>query len=429
MPSANAPAADGEKTINSRGASGVGLASIVAAGSSLVIMIIAGNSLSGPDFAAFSVFWGALFGTFGTLSGIQQETTRAVRTGVEHSSGVGSRRARVLPNAIVTGGLIALVGCISSPLWAPRILGTAWLPLILVMAAAAVSYSGHAALAGASAGYQRWGLYSLLMGAESFVRLLLIAGLALIGAGLFGLEAGAAAAAVVWLGFIALSGQARRAAAARADVDRARLWQTTGHAILSALSTAVLIVGFPVLLGATSSSAEIASAGGLLLAIQLTRAPIMVPLQAFQGVAVSAFVAHRSRGVAALVKPLAFCAATGAVGAVAAGLLGPWIMSVLFPGRFDVGPYLLAALTFDAALMAAVTLSGTATLALGRHRIYSTGWVTATVVAVGLLLCPLPLGVRCSLALGLGPLAGVVVHLLGITAASHEASPTTGGKA
>jgi hypothetical protein len=64
--------------------------------------------------------------------------------------------------------------------------------------------------------------------------------------------------------------------------------------------------------------------------------------------------------------------------------------------------------------MAVLTLLGTIVIGLGNHRAYSAGWLTATVVAVAILLLPASVEVRSILSLGLGPLAGIIVHALAI---------------
>lgn len=425
-PAATVAEADSERTISTKGASGVGIASIVAAAAGFVILVIVGNHLQPAEYAQFSVFWGALFGIFGILSGIQSETTRAVRSSATAGGvrqGKAGEHPKILNSGLLVGLIVAVLIVATSWLWAPSVLGTNSVWLVPSLAAAAIAYSGHSALAGASAGSQDWTLYSKLMSAEALFRLLVVTGVVLIGVGLFGLELACAVAALVWLLFLLMSASARRAAHARADAPRVPYLKQIGHAMLSSSATAALIVGFPVILSFTSSTQELAAAGGLLLAIQLTRAPIMVPLQAFQGVAIAAFVNQRDRGVRALVRPTGLFIAVGIVGAAGAGLLGPWLVDVLFPGKYDVPAWLLAALTFDAALMAVLTLTGTAALAVGMHRGYSAGWVTGTVVSILCLLLPLDLDIRTALALAVGPLLGATIHVLSILRRGRTTAP------
>lgn len=74
----------------------------------------------------------------------------------------------------------------------------------------------------------------------------------------------------------------------------------------------------------------------------------------------------------------------------------------------------LALLTASAGAIGLLTLTGAAAIASGRHTAFAAGWVVATVVTAGALLGPGPLATRTVIALTLGPLAGVLVHLAGL---------------
>ena len=95
----------------------------------------------------------------------------------------------------------------------------------------------------------------------------------------------------------------------------------------------------------------------------------------------------------------------------AAALLGPWLMTVVLGVDYRVAGGVLAALTMTAALLALLTLSGAATLALDGHRAFAVGWGLATVVSAAALLVPGPLAVRIAVSLAAGPLVGLVVHV------------------
>ncbi|MEE2568323.1 hypothetical protein V1638_02775 [Pseudarthrobacter sp. J64] len=401
----------------------MGAASIVAAAAGFIILVLAGNLLQPAEFSRFNIFWGALFGVFGILSGIQGESTRAVRSAQTAQPTIG-KAPSIMGNGLVVGGVAAVLILATSWIWSPAVLGqgTPW--LLPALAIAAVAYSGHAAMAGSSAGLQNWSLYARLMSAESVFRLAVVGVVVLVQGTLISLELACIVAAGLWLFFLAVSPSARKAARARADVPRARLMRQTGHAVVSSSATAALIVGFPVILSFTSTPAEIAQAGGLLLAIQLTRAPIMVPLQAFQGVAIASFVNQRDRGAKALRRPTFLLVALGLLGALAAAWAGPWLLQLLFPGKYEVPSWLLAVLTFDAALMAILTLTGTAALAIDAHRGYSLGWLAGTLGSIACLLLPLPLSVRVAVALAVGPVLGILIHIVAIVRKTRGLAPT-----
>lgn len=388
-------------------AAGILLASAAAAGSAFVIQWLVGR-FSAPELTAeFLVFWSLLFGVFGVVGGMQNETTRAV--GSERRKRAGGARALVA--ALVVGAAACLVVLVSSPLWTQRLVPSTSPTIVVVIGAAVILYACHVTLSGALSGRESWNPFSGLMAAEAAVRLILVAVVLLTAGGLFALEVGVALGALTWLGFLLFSTESRRAAAARTDVPLRRLLRNHGYAIASSASSAALITGFPVLLQLTSQDADAAVLASTILAISLTRSPIMIPLQAFQGVAITAFLRSERGSLSALARPMAALAGLGAIGAVAAALLGPWLMDVLFAGKYDVAAGTFAGLMIAAATLAMLTLTGTATIAMNAHVGYTAGWILASVTALGLLLVPLPLTFRAVLALIVGPLVGLLVHV------------------
>jgi O-antigen/teichoic acid export membrane protein len=158
-----------------------------------------------------------------------------------------------------------------------------------------------------------------------------------------------------------------------------------------------------------------AAGGVVILAVTLTRAPLLVPMTAMQGNLIAYFVDHHAGGrgtrLQALAKPAAVVLAVGTLGVIAAGSVGPWLLHVAFGPEYQTSGTLLAWLTAGAVSIAILTLSGAATVAAALHRAYSLGWVAATVAAALLLTLPLNLETRTVVALLCGPLVGIVVHL------------------
>jgi O-antigen/teichoic acid export membrane protein len=401
--------ADG--TINPRGASGIGAASMVAAVSGLVVLFISARALSIEDNSQFLVFWGALFGVYGILGGVQAESTRAVRAAALNQASISTPGAGVLRSGVTVGFITAGAIVVLGLLFGQFVFGADSAIIVLSLAVAAVVYSGHAALAGSIQGMRHWRSYAGLITGEALVRLTAIAVATVIGASLLGLEVASLAAVLVWLGWLLVSKSARSAAKARADVPMNVLLRQTGHALISAGSSAALIVSYPLLVRITATSDQYETAAPLLLAISLTRAPIMLPMQAFQGVAIAHLVKSGNEGAAALRKPVFIIMALALLGALTAGSIGPSIMTIFGPG-YRVDGLILACLTLSAGLISILTLLGTAVLAVGKHRSYSLGWLSSTIVAVALLLLPVGLELKCVLSLSLGPLTGISVFIL-----------------
>lgn len=390
----------------------VGCASLFAAASGFLILFIAARALSPAENAEFLAFWAGLFAVTGILAGVTAETTRAV--GVRAAAGpspVGTvPGARVITAALIIGGfLAALVLALGLPL-AGRLFSSQGTAIVLLLALTAVVYSAHTAVAGSLQGRSLWGPFASLLTTEALLRLAAVGAAAAAGGTLFGIEAACLAALLAWAGVLAVSGSARAAAMSRADVPLREFLGQAGHALLSAGAAAALLVSFPLLVKVTTSEPDYDLAAPLLLAISLTRAPIMLPLQAFQGVAIAAVVRARDEGLGALRKPVAAVVALGVFGSGLAAVAGPPVM-LLFGPAYRVEGWVLAALTLASSAIALLTLTGTGLLALGRHRASAAGWAVATAAALACLLLPFSTEIRCVLALLAGPLPGIAVHL------------------
>ena len=409
------------RTISARGATGVGVASLISAGAGYLILWVTARSLSLAENADFLSFWAVLFFTFGTLGGVQNEITRAVgsrASAVLPDLADPARQPRTAPRAITVGALVGLAAAavlvVTGPWWVGLASsGHDWLT-IGVIAASACLFSGHSAMAGALAGSRQWSGYSVLVASEATWRLILVLLVALVGLGLGGYEAAAGAGAAAWVLALGL-GRVRGALQQRVDAPLGTVLHRIGQAMIAAASSAALMVGFPALLRATSEPSAYAQAAPLLLAISMTRAPLLMPLTAFQGVAITHFLGRKDDGLKVIAKVVGLIVAVATVGAALAWLVGPWLMVALFGPGYHVDGAVLAGLTFSAGLLGALTITGAASLAVGLHRPYALGWLAATVVSLLVLLLPVPaLTTSVPLALTAGPLVGILIHAVAI---------------
>lgn len=402
--------------------------SIISAVTTFVVTWLATKALPLQEGKDFLVFWSLTSLVFATLLGVQQETARLI--GSQYSrqnndslslSGDSSLRPyRPLRVAALVGLTCAVIFALLTPLWLGHVLPAGdWLSLVLITSVTAV-YACHVYCIGAAAGTRAWTEYALLISTGGVLCLLCTLLAAAMGAGLRAFQLSFLITAFLWLAFVAFSPRVKAAAALVLNGDPKSAYSSMMLSVGTALAMAAMSTGFPVFLEATSSTSstrEAALLAAIILGISITRAPIMLPLQAFQGVAVSYFLAHSQRPTATLAKPVAALLGLGAVGALAAWLLGPWLFDLIYAkyaGQLS-GPF-LAALTFAAALLAITTLSGTAALAMSAHRVYLMGWVATVVVAFACLLLPLGLEAKTVLALIASPLVGLVVHLAGMEA-------------
>ena len=386
----------------------VGVATAATALCGYLVLYLAARDLDPAGFSVFGVFWGAFGLVTGAANGLLQETTREVRSAA-YVAGTPGPQTHPLRVAAVIGVVAALVIAGSAPLWAGHVFVEARWTSVVLLSVGLAGFCMHATLLGMLAGAGRWTQYGSLMVTDAGMRVTVAAATFAMSWGLVGYLWATVCGAVAWLVMLVASPTARAAAQLVAYGDTSTFLRGAAHAVAAAGASAILVMGFPVLLKATSGN--LGSTGGVvILAVTLTRAPLLVPLTAMQGNLIAHFVDQGTQRMRALVGPAAVVLGLGAVGVVTAGLAGPWLLRVGFGADYRADGALLAWLTAAAVSIALLTLTGAATVAAAMHRAYSLGWIGATVVSTLLLLLPLPLETRTVVALMCGPLVGIAVH-------------------
>lgn len=392
------------------------LASVGGAVSNFGILFVSAKVLDVQENTEFLVFWSLMFGLFGVQSGLQNEATRA-------TTNPSPRGARALVTGAIIGTVSLAVLAATAVLWAPRMLPLSPLPGAATVCLLGMLYPLYVTMVGALGGSRRWETYGLTLLTEVGVRVALVLAIAALGLGLAGFEIASAGGILALVLLPALSPAARRALARRADVPVGRALRNAGWAMTSTTCTALLVTGYSALVAAVAPNASLgdrgpaaaaALMGACMLAVSLTRAPLMMPLTAFVGVAISAFTKHTGTVREAVGRPFLMLGALGLVGACAAWPIGPWALR-LFKPEYDLPGWYLAALTASSTLMAWLTILGALALATNRHRLYLGGWCLASAVAIGCLVLPLPLLVTTTLSLSLGPALGCLLFWTALT--------------
>jgi O-antigen/teichoic acid export membrane protein len=379
------------------------------------------TSVGAAGYGVFSVFWSALFLVVGILFGLQQESTRATAqtqvalTAAEPKSPVG-RTVSMWAFAGVTAVVIAAVVMATSLLWAAPSLGTANQGLAWFVAVGAAFNCLVAAASGVMAGAGMWRQLAAIVAIDGVLRVLGVVAVLSFSHDLVLLAIAVILPFPLSLAIVFFSAPRAMIRNARVAIGVPALIANTGRTMLAASATAVLINGFPLVLSFFAGNDNHAQLGSLVLAVTLTRAPILVPLTALSSMLVSRF-SHRpeqtGRTVALLLGGIVVVIG---VLCAAAWLWGEPVMHLVFGSQFDLGAGVLVALIASSGLIGALFVSGSAVLARGAHGLYAVGWVAASVVTLLLLFVPLELPARAALALAAGPACGLTLHLIGLRA-------------
>jgi O-antigen/teichoic acid export membrane protein len=394
----------------------VGIATAVSALCGYVVLYLAARDLEPAGFSVFAVFWGAFGLLAGAANGLLQESTREVRETLQagvNPDALQGPRIHPMRVALLVGLGSAAAVAITAPVWSGRVFVEArWLSVAL-LAMGIAGFCVHATLLGVLAGVNRWSQYGTLIVGDAVGRVAVAIATFLIGWQLVGYLWATVAGSMAWLLLLLASPAARAAARILTPGTVWTFLRGATHSIAAAGASAILVMGFPVLLKATSS--DLGAAGGVvILAVTLTRAPLLVPLTAMQGNLIAHFVDQRESRLRALLTPALVVCGLGALAVLIAGLAGPWLLQTAFGSQYQAAGGLLAWFTAAAIAIALLTLTGAATVAAALHRAYAVGWVGATLASTLLLLLPLDLETRTVVALMCGPVVGIVVHLVAL---------------
>lgn len=402
------------------GVAHVGFGSLVSAGAIYVVLLVASRTLPVVDNTALLTWLAAFQLGTGLLAGLTTELTRATAAAGMSSEGPSTVRVGSSVGVLLAAALLA-----TAVLWAAGVLGREDWVSAGFLSVGLGGFAVHAAMAGGLSGLGAWKGLGRLLTLEAVVKLLLVLCVAMVSPSLPAFSGAIAVAAFSWLA-LAPTREGRAGLLARTDLGVRGLAPRLASAVGAQGASAVLTVGFPLLLAATTAPAVYASSAPLLLAISLTRAPLMIPLGAFQSMAIRHFVSSKGGQVLLLLRMAGLILSIGLAGGAAAWAVGPWLMEVLF--TYHVSGQVLGALTLAAAVLATLTLAGALCQAANLHAWFLAGWLFAVLVSVAVLLLPMDMAPRTLASLVSGPLTGAVVMAAGLarggrTGAAPEGSP------
>jgi hypothetical protein len=391
------------------GVSTILLATIVAGIAGYFVTWLVFRQVGASTYAQFAIFWAALYLVIGSVSGIQHEIARANRP-IEPVPKPAVNRARNF--AVIAAFVMLAVISLSSFLWGPSVFGRNWAALAAPLAVGVAFYVLVAALSGVLYGIEKWRPLALMIASDGLIRvaLLLIALLftkdvvafAWVVAIPFPL-----ALAVVWPII-------RRGAVGQSQLDvgyRGLSWNVA-RTILASASTAILVSGFPLLLGVAAKDESQVLLGQMIFTITLARAPLIVTIMSLQGLLTVRFRNNAHSWARTFLLVQAIIIGGAVVFGIGGALFGQAIFSWFAGESIQLSGGFIAMLVGSSALVGALCVSGAAVLARSQHFIYSAGWVLAAFATIVGLALPIGFFDRVTVALIAGPIVGLITHLL-----------------
>ncbi len=386
------------------------LATAVAGIAGYVVTWLVPRMVGFDAYAIFAIFWSLLFFVISALSGMQQEVTRATLPVTRHdrrrAGGPGTIRAFGWVAAAAT--FVTIAG--TAALWEQHVFPADGWGLVWPLAVGTATYVLVAVLSGTLYGLNRWESLFWMICTEALLRVAAVAIALLFTSDVVVLAWMTAlpfsATLVVLWPFI------RKGVVGKAELDvlYRRLSSNITRTVIASASMGLMVSGFPFVLGLTSKNESLELLGLLILAVTLTRAPLIVVMMALQSYLIIHFRTHAQRLQRSVLGILGVIAAAGGVLMLFGWWLGPPVFAFLFPGELVPDGWLISVLVVSATLMGALCVTAPAVLSRSQHTVYSAGWLLAAVTTVVCLMIPMDLVARTVLALLAGPIAGLVVH-------------------
>lgn len=393
------------------GATLIVIATAVGGGAGYLLTLWAGIRL-GDGYAAFAVFWSALYLVVGALSGIQHEVSRA-----SHPLAVGqSPGTRPIARNFALGAavVVAVLVAASSPLWMPALADSGGYALLVPLLVGVTWYVAVAVLGGVLYGLSFWPLIAGMIMVDGLLRLVLVGSLLLVTTDVAVLAWAVVVPFVVAPILFWFVARRRVVGHFVLDVEYRALSWNVARTIVGAAASGVLISGLPLFVGVAASGEPAAFASALLFAISATRAPIIIVVLSLQSYLVVRFQAMREHLARWVLLFVAAILVGSALLAGAAWLWGEWVLGVVMGPAFVLPGALVAAIVFSGGLVGAMCVTGAAALSLSRHFVSTLGWVAAAIVVIVSLQLPLPIESAVVLATFGGPIVGLAFHGIGL---------------
>lgn len=404
-----------ELPFKATGLSLVFIATAVAGALGYLITVLLARLL-GQDYGQFAIFWSALYLVIGSLAGLQQETARASSIGFQPKK--SSTFSLVIIAFAIAFGLFFVI-LLTSPLWEEQLFGASYGIYLLPFSVGAGLWVLVSFLMGALYGSHQWRLVALTLVLDVALRAGLVLIFPFLGWNKLALPWMVILPFALMLVIVWTLSSRKLTSNFTIDVPTKQLLLNFSKTLIAALSMSFIVSGFPLILGATTKSISSSTLSAIIFAVILTRAPLVMVAMSLQSYFIIFFRDRRKPSIGVVSKIFLIVVSAALVFGVFAFWLANPIIIFLAGSNFSLSPEFLALLTVSSASTALLALTGSAVLASSRHTIYSLGWLTGAAATLGIMVLPLEVEAKTVLALSIGPILGIFIHLMGLFI-SHE---------
>lgn len=394
----------------------IAVSTLIAGALGYVVTTVIARTL-GAGYAEFAVYWSGLYLVIGALSGIQQEFARGMtlpavgkaptRRGVSAVWVVALALLAVIP--VATVGMLAT----STQLFESHSEALSW-----AMGVGIVFQTVLFAVTGFAFARHAWTPLAWVIVGEITLRLVLVGAVAISAPSIVNFAwASVIPFPVVTLLALSIGPLRQSFSAARFDARAPKIMGHISQAIIATVGSAALTNGVPLVIAMTGRADNQDVVSTVILALILTRGPIVVGVFAFQSYLVVYFRRLTEPASRAVARFGAGLLVTSVLLAVAAALVGPQLLEFFAGPSYQISAFFISVLTLTSISTGVLAVTGSAALGNSRHGTFVAGWMVGAVSTIGMLFLPLGLELRVLIALGCGPLLGVVVHLVGLARA------------
>lgn len=381
-----------------------------------IALWIAVRTLTAVEYASFGAFWAGLYFAVGSLSGLQQEVTRAampVRNSHSSNRQNFANSSVFITFAVAGVSIVLFLGLVASNIALEQPLDFLGVTANVVIGPFVIALSGYilvAVVAGCLYSVERWSVIAWMIFGDSSLRLIFI---------LFVLWQGYEPSALYWAVaipfpltlFILLPWVVLRLRGKIfSDVKIGKFSMNSMQAIGAAMGMALLMSGFPLLISVTSSQDQVESVSHAMFAVTVARAPFIVVAVSLQSLILVRFktTKHISK---AIKKISVYFVGAGSVVFILGLFLGRPILDFLLGTQAHISSLVIGTIVLSGVALTYMIVTGVAVLSRSQHVAYLFGWGCAAAGTSAALMLPLTLEPRLVIALVVGPLLGIAIHL------------------